>query len=394
MTSERKRIFRWMVGGFLLFLAIYFYLFVSDQFRAACGPLIVGVIMAYLMNIMLRFFERNDFLYNAKIIKSKRLHQGLCALLAVILLLAVLVFIFFFLGPQLTACVIALLDKVPSGIRFLINQPFLAHLVPPDTMETLRQIDWTDWINRLVSLVNSDDLFNSMTTTAGSALSVLSTFLFGVMFMTYFLAGRDRIRRNFRRLVRAFLPEARQQGFFHYTSLLNKCFHDFIVCQASQALIIGVSATVLMHLFRFPYASMIGTLNGFCALLPIVGGYIGAILGTLMILADAPHMALFFLIFIVVLQNAIGTLVFPRLVGQSLGLPPIWSLAAVTIGSGMAGIMGILIGVPLTAFVYKVVAEKLVQREKEKLLAGQAAPLPEEADGSGEKPSPGAPEKS
>ena len=147
--------------------------------------------------------------------------------------------------------------------------------------------------------------------------------------------------------------------------MLNDCFHDFIVCQAAQALIIGVSSSLLMLVFRFPYATMVGTLNGFCALVPIIGGYVGAILGTLMILADSPGMALVFLIFIIVLQNAVGTFVFPRLVGRTLGLPGAWTLAAVLIGSGMMGITGILLGVPLTAFFYRTIGEKLSHREAE-----------------------------
>ena len=147
--------------------------------------------------------------------------------------------------------------------------------------------------------------------------------------------------------------------------MLNDCFHDFIVCQAAQALIIGVSASVLMWIFGFPYASMIGALNGFCALIPVIGGYIGAIFGTLMIMADAPGMALFFLIFIIVLQNVIGTLIFPRLIGRSLGLPAVWTLAAVLIGSGLRGISGMLLGVPLTAFAYRMIGEKLRKREAE-----------------------------
>ena len=151
----------------------------------------------------------------------------------------------------------------------------------------------------------------------------------------------------------------------HAGSLLHECFRSFIVCQAIQALVIGVSATVLMMLFGFPYASMIGSLNGFCALIPVIGGYLGAILGTLIILTDAPGMALLFLTFIVILQNVIGTFVFPRLIGRTLRLPSVWTLTAVLIGSGLAGITGILIGVPLTAFVYRMIKEKLEAKEAE-----------------------------
>ena len=168
------------------------------------------------------------------------------------------------------------------------------------------------------------------------------------------------------RTVRAFLDAEKEKIFFHYSGMLNECFHDFIVCQSLQALIIGVTSTIFLLIFRFPYATMIGVLNGFCALLPVIGGYIGAILGTLIILADSPQMAVMFLIVIVVIQNVVGTLVFPRLVGRSMGLPAVWTLAAVTIGSGMIGISGIVIGVPLAAFAYRCLGEQVLKREAER----------------------------
>ena len=190
-------------------------------------------------------------------------------------------------------------------------------------------------------------------------------------------------------MIRAFVPQQYQEAVLHSGALLRGCFHNFIICQALQALIIGVSATVLMNIFRFPYASMIGTMNGFCALVPVIGGYVGAVMGTLMILTDNPGMALFFLIFIVVLQNVIGTLVFPRIVGQSLGIPSGWTLAAVLVGTGLGGVTGILIAVPLTAFGYRMVKEKLEEREKAAGITEPAEKAPpekqeEEKNGAGE----------
>ena len=362
---------RLVLGGFMLFLLIYWFMFTGQRLLYVCTPIFIGLVIAYPMNIMIQFFRKHDILYNRKILKSEKIHRVLSATLAVIVLAGCLAFIAGYMAPQLTACVIALLDKVPSGIAYLLNQPFTADLLPEETMETLQQIDWTNWINHLVTLVSSDDLFRRMTVTATSALSAFSSVAFGVMFACYFLSGREAAGVTATRIVWAFVPERKQASVFHAGRLLNECFHSFIVAQALQALIIGVSATVLMNLFRFPYASMIGTLNGFCALIPVIGGYIGAILGTLMILTDAPGMALLFLVFIVVLQNVIGTLVFPKLIGQSLGLPAGWTLAAVIVGSGLGGITGILLGVPMTAFVYRLIKEKLLEVEM-RVTAGKA----------------------
>ena len=365
MKAERKAIARWVLGAFMLFLLIYWFMFTGQQLLQACTPLFIGMVIAYPLNILISFFRRHDLLYHRKILRSEKLHRILTAALAVIVLLGCIAFIAGYLGPQLTASAITLLDKVPSGIRIVLSHPLLSRLIPQETMETLQGVDWTNWINHLVNLVSSDDLFRGMTITATSALTFVSNLLFGILFAVYFLSGRETARKTAHRMVRAFIPAERQESVLHAGSLLHECFRSFIVCQAIQALVIGVSATVLMMLFGFPYASMIGSLNGFCALIPVIGGYLGAILGTLIILTDAPGMALLFLTFIVILQNVIGTFVFPRLIGRTLRLPSVWTLTAVLIGSGLAGITGILIGVPLTAFVYRMIKEKLEAKEAE-----------------------------
>ncbi len=366
MNLERKHIRRLVWGGFMLFLLIYWFMFSGQELLAASTPLFIGLVIAYPTGIMVHFFEKHNILYRKRILKSEKIHRALCAALAVVVLLGCAGFVIGYMGPQLTSSVFTLLDRVPSGITYLLSQPFVVRLLPPDTMETLREIDWNNWINHIVNFVSRDDLFRGMTATATSALGVFSNLLFGILFSCYYLSGRKTALQISERLVRAFAPEERQEQIFHAGKLLNDCFHSFIVCQAVQALIIGISATVLMNIFRFPYASTIGMLNGICALIPVIGGYAGAILGTLMILTDSPGMALLFLIFIVVLQNAIGTLVFPKLMGRSLGLPSGWTLAAVLIGSGLGGITGILIGVPLTAFGYRTVREKLLEKEERK----------------------------
>ena len=389
MKLNRKSIIRLVLGGFALFLLIYWFMFTGQQFLRACAPMMVGVVIAYPLDIMITFFRKHNFLYHRRILKSERVSNILCVILAMIVLIGCAALIAGYIGPQLTACVIALLDKVPSGIRFLVYHPITVRLIPEDTLETLQQIDWNNWINHLVSQVSRDELFRNMTTTATSALSAFSNILFGILFACYFLSGRKKIGQTYRRMIRAFVPQQYQEAVLHSGALLRGCFHNFIICQALQALIIGVSATVLMNIFRFPYASMIGTMNGFCALVPVIGGYVGAVMGTLMILTDNPGMALFFLIFIVVLQNVIGTLVFPRIVGQSLGIPSGWTLAAVLVGTGLGGVTGILIAVPLTAFGYRMVKEKLEEREKAAGITEPAEKAPpekqeEEKNGAGE----------
>ena len=291
MKVERKTIFRMVMGGFALFLLIYWFWFTGQRLISAATPIFIGVLIAYPLGILIRFFQSHDILYNRKILKSEKLHRGICTALAVIVLLGCLAFIAGYMGPQLTACAITLLDRVPSGIRYLLEMPFIVNLIPDETLEVLQEFDWTNWFNRLVTMFNSDDLFRGVTNTATSLLNAFSNVMFGILFACYFLSGRDQIGRTYRRMVRAWIPAGKQERVLRAGRLLNSCFHKFIVCQVLQAVIIGVSATLLMHLFRFPYASMVGAMNGFCALIPVIGGYIGAILGTLMILQVVPGFA-------------------------------------------------------------------------------------------------------
>ena len=167
---------------------------------------------------------------------------------------------------------------------------------------------------------------------------------------------------------------------FHTLQVIKESFESFIVGQCKEAVILGVLCTLGMWIFRFPYASMIGALIGFTALIPVAGAYIGAAVGAVMILTESPFKALLFIVFIVVLQQLEGNLIYPKVVGESIGLPGLWVLAAVTIGGGVMGIPGMLIGVPLVAAIYKLVGEDMDERlaAKEPAPVAQPAPVPEE----------------
>jgi predicted PurR-regulated permease PerM len=159
---------------------------------------------------------------------------------------------------------------------------------------------------------------------------------------------------------------------------LNESFHNFVVGQCLEALILGALCTLGMLIFRFPYAVMVGTLVGFTALIPIAGAYIGAFVGAFVIFTVRPLSALFFLIYIVVLQQIEGNIIYPRVVGTSLGLPGIWVLAAVMIGGNVGGVVGMLLGVPLCSALYKLLREDVQRRRA--LATNPPEEQPEEPD--------------
>ena len=180
--------------------------------------------------------------------------------------------------------------------------------------------------------------------------------------------GKERLGHQFRRLLDTYWKPRWTEKLYYVLRTVDNCFHRFIVGQCVEAVILGLLCILGMLIFRFPYAGMIGALIGFTALIPVAGAYIGAVVGALMIFTVSPIQALLFLVFLVVLQQLEGNLIYPRVVGSSIGLPGIWVLAAVTVGGGLLGVGGMLLGVPLTAAVYQLLRHDMNRR---------SAPAPE-----------------
>ena len=192
--------------------------------------------------------------------------------------------------------------------------------------------------------------------------TVMQSFI-ALIFALYLLAGKDRLNRQFHALADTYLPERFTRRLWYVLVTAHDTFTRFFVGQFTEAIIIGVLCTLGMALFRLPYATMIGTLVGATALLPVVGAYLGAGIGAFMILTVNPLQALVFLIFIAVLQQLEGNLIYPRVVGTSIGLPGIWVLAAVTVGGGIGGIAGMLLAVPVTATFYRLLRTDVQRRQ-------------------------------
>ena len=197
---------------------------------------------------------------------------------------------------------------------------------------------------------------------AGTVSTVFSgavTTLLSVIFTIYLLSGKDRLRAQCHRLMRFALRPKHYDRACYVLRVADDSFHRYIVGQCTEALILGALCTVGMLILQLPYATMIGALVAFTALIPVAGAYIGAAVGAFMILTISPVQALIFLVFLVVLQQLEGNLIYPRVVGASLGLPGIWVLAAVTVGGSLMGIFGMLLAVPLAASVYRLMRENI-----------------------------------
>ncbi len=345
----------------LFYLFMYYWetvaKFLGTLFGAAM-PLIIGAMIAYFVNILMCFYERHYFPKSQKTI-VKKTRRPLCLVAAVLTLMAIIILVFSIVLPQLLSCINQLLSAIPWLLERFISWMGGMHILSQETLRFLQEFDWQSRIGEIAKVLTSGvgDVMNVVISVVTSVVSGAITAFISIIFSLYLLAGKDRICAQVKRLFKHYLPEKTYEKVRYFVRVLNDSFHRYIVGQCTEAVILGLLCTVFMFVFRLPYATMIGALIAFTALIPIAGAYIGALLGALMILAVSPVKALVFLILIVVLQQLEGNLIYPKVVGASIGLPGIWVLAAVTIGGGMLGVIGMLLGVPLAAALYRILKE-------------------------------------
>ncbi len=359
------------VSVFVLFLSIYYWEKISGVFNvavSAASPIIIGFGIAYVLNILMSFYERHYFpkLKNKKFIsKSKR---PVCIIAAILTLVAIVTLIVILVVPELISCVTFLVSEIPPLIEEILEEEWVKKLLPGNVLSTLAGIDWMSYISQIVKTVAAGigNAVDVVITAVTGVVSALVTIVLSIIFSVYFLSGKDRINTQISKVMKCYLPEKATNRIRYTVSVLDNSFHRYIVGQCTEAVILGVLCTLGMLLFRFPYAPMIGALVGFTALIPVAGAYIGAGVGAVMILTQSPLKALLFLIFILVLQQLEGNIIYPKVVGDSVGLPAIWVLAAVTVGGALGGILGMLIGVPIVAAIYRLIREDVERREVEK----------------------------
>ncbi len=367
MKLEFKQLWKIAVVIFGLYLAIQLWpgvLSIGGALVAAAFPLIIGAVIAYIVNILMGWFERHYFpRSNKKIVQKTR--TGVCLTAAIVSLLLIVTLVVGLVVPELTASIMLIVNKLPAALEALVNTIESWGILPEDIIGVLDKIDWKSRIMDYVKVVTSGigDVMGTVIKTVSSVFSGLVTALLAIIFALYLLLGRDKLKNQCSRVIHHYLPGKWVSRVLYVLRILDDCFHKYIVGQCTEAVILGLLCTIGMMLFQFPYATMVGALVAFTALIPIAGAYIGAGVGAFMILTVSPVKALLFLVFIVVLQQLEGNIIYPRVVGSSLGLPGLWVLAAVTVGGGIMGVAGMLLGVPLTAALYRIFQNDLHRRE-------------------------------
>ena len=335
-------------------LGIFFSLF---------SPLLIGAGIAYVMNLLLKAIERlwDMALKKAPELWRVKLKRPICLTATILLFLGIIFAIFFILIPRLEEAGSTLIANVPGYITQIQNWwgslvDFAAgHGVTLPEL-SMNVEDATKFISKILSS-DSSNVVNTTIDITTSILGALVNILLALVFSVYMLAQKETLISQSRRLLLAALPRKAGQRTMHILKLTNNAFSSFVTGQVTEAFILGSLCCIGMLILRLPYALPVSVIISFTSLIPIFGAWIGAATGAFLIVFVSPIKALTFLIFLLILQQVEGNLIYPKVVGKSVGLPGLWVLAAVTIGGGIFGMLGMLLGVPICSVIYALVQD-------------------------------------
>ena len=291
-------------------------------------------------------------------------------LLSIAFIVGVLMLVLRLVLPELSKTLTLLMQEIPEFIKKAIawaeantkNLPMFAEQI------SKFQIDWEKTGKEFLSTLGNSavGIVNFTVTTLSVTFSALVDFIVAFIFSIYVLLNKEKLAEQFHKLLVAYLPEKPRVMCLHVAQTAYGIFSKFITGQCTEAVILGSLCAIGMVLFRFPYAAMVGALVGVTALIPVVGAFLGAGVGAFMIFMQDPWQALLFVVYLMVLQQLEGNIIYPRVVGQSVGLPAMWVMAAVAVGGGIGGIGGMLLAVPVASIVYTLLRENVNKRIEQK----------------------------
>lgn len=354
----------------MLYLCINYFDLMQGFFIKALGaasPILIGCAIAYVVNLIMEKYEKHYFPMSKSkaVIKTRR---PVCLVAALLTVVAIIVVIVSLILPEFTSCIQLLLSQIPGAYKNLLAFLDGIGVVPEKILNELSALDWQAKIGDIVEMISSyfGNVMTMLFTVITAFFSGVVVTLFSIIFAVYLLLAKEKLHDRINRILDSYLKHRVCEKIRYVTSVINECFHNYIIGQTTEAVILGVLCTVGMMILQLPYATMIGTLIGFTALVPVVGAFIGAVVGAFMISMTSPIQALIFVVFIIILQQLEGNIIYPKVVGESLGLPAMLILAAVTVGGGVFGILGMLLGVPLVAAAYKILIADVNNRERQR----------------------------
>lgn len=381
--QNQKKLSKWLIGivaaCILIFLGVQNINVIAKALSWAVGlimPLLLGLAFALILNVPMRFFENHLW---PKAVRSiaRKLRRPVAYGVSLIMILGILAGVIWLVIPELVEAVKLIAQSVVD---------FIERLSAMDAQELARQpfgklflnADWDTMLLTLETWLREQggNIMNTVVDTIGSVVGGVVDLFVAIVFSIYILFSKDKLKGQAKRLIRVWLPERFGGWLIHAACVASANFRSFVSGQTLEAVILGSLCIIGMLLLGIPYAPMVGTLVGVTALVPVVGGLVGAAVGAFVILTVSPIKAVIFLIFLIVLQQLEGNLIYPRVMGSRVNLPAMWILAAVTVGGSTAGPIGMLLAVPIASTAYILFREATEKRERQRF--PQPEPAPEE----------------
>lgn len=334
------------------------------------APFILGAAIAFILNVPMRRIESS---LSHVLKKSSRLLRPVSMALSILLVAGVLFLVMFVVAPQLVRTLLGLQSSIPvffGEVRQWLEQLFAENPQILTNMERI-QIDWQQLFNDALKFLKNG-AGSMLDTTFSAAISIvngMSTFLIGFIFSIYILLQKENLIRQTKKLLAAFLPERTVERIVRIAALTSRTFSNFFTGQCMEAVILGSMFFIVLVVLRLPYALLIGVLIAFTALIPVFGAFIGWAVGAFLMLIISPMDALLFSVVFFTLQQIEGNMIYPHVVGNSVGLPSIWVLVAVTLGGSMMGVVGMLIFIPLCSVLYTLLRDTVNERLKRRKLS-------------------------
>ena len=334
-------------------------------------PFVLGGAIAFVINVPMSFLEKKIFGKTKDGNKlRKKLARPISLLLTIILAVGVIALVMFGVIPQLTRTMGSLMISIANFVPQMQNWIREFSHNNQDIMKLVNQVQFNQdqAIKWGISILGSGagNMMNTTMSAVGSIVSGFATFFIAFSFACYILFQKEKLHVQIRKVFFAFISKQKAEAFLKICSLTYQTFANFLTGQCVEAVILGSMFVVTLSILKMPYALLIGTLIAFTALIPIFGAFIGCAVGCFLIFMVNPKQAILFIIVFLILQQIEGNLIYPHVVGGSVGLPSIWVLAAVTIGGNLMGIVGMLIFIPLVSVLYTIFREFVYLRLKEK----------------------------
>lgn len=352
----------------LLLVVVLFWSRISEALSFLTGilkPFILGGALAFILNLPLSFLEKKVF-RNLKG-RGEKFKRPLSIFLSLVFVLLLILILLLTVVPEVISAFESIISSIPSLVTRVeswsndVLTPVLKN--NPELLKSL-ETNWDSLLSKSLSFLKDglSALLSSTLVAANSLISSITSFVVALIFAIYVLGDKERLERQFRSLLKAYTSKETEEYVLHVFSVLHRSFSSFISGQCLEAVILGSIFILVLSILRFPYSVMIGVVVMFSALLPIVGAFIACIFGAFIILLSSPVKALYFVVIFLIIQQLENNLIYPRVVGSSVGLPALWVFFAVTLGGALFGVLGMLFFIPVFSAVFVLLKEDVGRR--------------------------------